>query len=90
MGLISRFTTYIKTVFSSALDKAEDPGMTLDYSYQKQLEQLQNLRREAIRHPAVGVLCRKDSLFLGAIDAFEPIKDQWRAEAGRYDCVKQR
>jgi phage shock protein A len=45
MGLISRFTTFIKTVFSSALDKAEDPGMTLDYSYQKQLEQLQNLRR---------------------------------------------
>jgi phage shock protein A len=45
MGLISRFTTYIKTVFSSALDKADDPGMTLDYSYQKQLEQLQNLRR---------------------------------------------
>ena len=45
MGLISRFTTFVKTVFSSALDKAEDPGMTLDYSYQKQLEQLQNLRR---------------------------------------------
>jgi len=45
MGLISRFTTFIKTVFSSALDKAEDPGMTLDYSYQKQIEQLQNLRR---------------------------------------------
>jgi phage shock protein A len=45
MGLISRFTTYIKSVFSSALDKAEDPGQTLDYSYQKQLEQLQQLRR---------------------------------------------
>jgi phage shock protein A len=30
---------------SSFLDRAEDPGMTLDYSYQKQLEQLQNLRR---------------------------------------------
>ncbi|HEY7347182.1 MAG TPA: PspA/IM30 family protein [Ktedonobacterales bacterium] len=45
MGLISRFTTYIKTVFSSALDKAEDPGQTLDYSYQQQLEQLTNLRR---------------------------------------------
>jgi phage shock protein A len=27
------------------LDRAEDPGMALDYSYQKQLEQLQNLRR---------------------------------------------
>jgi phage shock protein A len=27
------------------MDKAEDPGMTLDYSYQQQLEQLTNLRR---------------------------------------------
>jgi phage shock protein A len=45
MGLISRFTTYVKSLFSSALDQAEDPGMTLDYSYQQQLEQLTNLRR---------------------------------------------
>ncbi len=45
MGVLSRFTTYVKTVFSSILDRAEDPGQTLDYSYQKQLEQLQNLRR---------------------------------------------
>src|SRR5215813_8045795 len=30
---------------SSFLDRAEDPGQTLDYSYQKQLEQLQGLRR---------------------------------------------
>ena len=45
MGVLSRFTNYVKTVFSSILDRAEDPGMTLDYSYQKQLEQLQNLRR---------------------------------------------
>lgn len=45
MGVLSRFTTYVKSVFSSMLDRAEDPGMALDYSYQKQLEQLQNLRR---------------------------------------------
>ena len=45
MGVFSRFTNYIKTVMSSFLDRAEDPGMTLDYSYEKQLEQLQNLRR---------------------------------------------
>ncbi|HEY7780384.1 MAG TPA: PspA/IM30 family protein [Ktedonobacterales bacterium] len=45
MGVLSRFSNYIKTVMSSFLDKAEDPGQTLDYSYQKQLEQLQNLRR---------------------------------------------
>ncbi len=45
MGVFSRFTNYIKTVMSSFLDRAEDPGQTLDYSYEKQLEQLQNLRR---------------------------------------------
>jgi phage shock protein A len=42
---MSRFTNYIKMVMSSFLDRAEDPGQTLDYSYEKQLEQLQNLRR---------------------------------------------
>ncbi len=45
MGVFSRFTNYIKTVMSSFLDRAEDPGQTLDYSYEKQLEQLQSLRR---------------------------------------------
>lgn len=45
MGVLSRFTNYIKTVMSSFLDRAEDPGQALDYSYQKQLEQLQALRR---------------------------------------------
>ncbi|MEO7000513.1 MAG: PspA/IM30 family protein [Ktedonobacterales bacterium] len=45
MGVLSRFTNYIKTVMSSFLDRSEDPGQTLDYSYEKQLEQLQNLRR---------------------------------------------
>jgi phage shock protein A len=45
VGVLSRFSTYIKSLMSSFLDRAEDPSMTLDYSYQKQLEQLQNLRR---------------------------------------------
>lgn len=45
MGVFSRFTTYVKSVFSSILDRSEDPGVTLDYAYNKQLEQLQNLRR---------------------------------------------
>lgn len=45
MGVLSRFSNYIKTVMSAFLDRAEDPGQTLDYSYQKQLEQLRNLRK---------------------------------------------
>lgn len=45
MGILSRLANYIKTLMSHFLDQAEEPGMALDYSYEKQLEQLQNLRR---------------------------------------------
>ena len=44
-GLMSRFTTLFKVKANKALDRAEDPGETLDYSYQKQLEMLQNVKR---------------------------------------------
>lgn len=45
MGLLSRFSTFVKSKFSAMMDRAENPNETLDYSYNKQLEQLQNLRR---------------------------------------------
>jgi phage shock protein A len=45
VSLLSRFTTFIKAKFSAFLDRNEDPGETLDYAYQQQLEQLQNLMR---------------------------------------------
>ena len=42
-GLFSRMTSIFKAKASSALDKAEDPRQTLDYSYEKQLELLRRL-----------------------------------------------
>jgi phage shock protein A len=45
MGIFSRFMNFLRIRTSAALDKAEDPGLVLDYSYNKQLEQLQQLRR---------------------------------------------
>ncbi len=44
MSFFSRLTTFLRIRASSALDKAEDPGQVMDYSYSKQLEQLQQLR----------------------------------------------
>jgi phage shock protein A len=38
-------STVVKSKISKLLDKTEDPGETLDYSYQKQLEQLQNVKK---------------------------------------------
>jgi phage shock protein A len=37
-GLRGRFSSVIKAKTSAALDRAEDPAQTLDYSYEKQLE----------------------------------------------------
>jgi len=44
-GLMSRASTVVKAKFSKMLDKAENPAETLDYSYEKQLELLQNVKR---------------------------------------------
>ena len=44
-GMAGRMSTVIKAKISKLLDKAEDPGETLDYSYQKQLESLQNVKK---------------------------------------------
>ena len=45
MSLTARTSTIVKAKFSKLLDKAEDPTETLDYSYEQQLQQLQNVKR---------------------------------------------
>ncbi|SDL54826.1 PspA/IM30 family protein [Tessaracoccus oleiagri] len=44
-GIFERIAMVFRSKANKALDKAEDPRETLDYSYQKQLELLQNVRR---------------------------------------------
>lgn len=44
-GLSGRMSTVVKAKISHLLDRAEDPAETLDYSYEKQIEQLQNVKR---------------------------------------------
>ena len=44
-GLMERTMTLIKAKFSKLLDRAEKPSETLDYSYERQLELLQNVKR---------------------------------------------
>jgi phage shock protein A len=45
MSLGKRLSMIFKAKASKALDRAEDPRETLDYSYQRQLEMLQQVRR---------------------------------------------
>jgi phage shock protein A len=44
-GLMSRAATVVKAKFSKLLDRAENPSETLDYSYEQQLQLLQNVKR---------------------------------------------
>ncbi|HEY1275844.1 MAG TPA: PspA/IM30 family protein [Thermoleophilaceae bacterium] len=44
-GLAGRMSTVVKSKISRLLDRAEDPGETLDYGYQKQVELLQNVKK---------------------------------------------
>src|SRR6187401_1487720 len=45
MGLLGRAGEIIRAKFSALLNRAENPNETLDYSYEKQLESLQNVKR---------------------------------------------
>src|ERR671931_680232 len=44
-GLMERTMNIIKAKWSKLLDRAEKPSETLDYSYERQLELLQNVKR---------------------------------------------
>src|SRR3954454_1018713 len=44
-GLMQRFMLIFRSKASSALDRAENPTETLDYSYEQMLTQLQNVKR---------------------------------------------
>ena len=45
MSLMRRLSMIFKSKASKALDKAEDPRETLDYSYERQMDLLQKMRR---------------------------------------------
>jgi len=44
-GMGGRFSTIVKAKISKMLDRAEDPQETLDYSYEQQLQLLQNVKK---------------------------------------------
>ena len=48
MGMMSRMATIVKSKMNRVLDNAEDPRETLDYSYEKQLELLRNVKRGVV------------------------------------------
>ena len=88
MGLIERTGTIIKAKINKILGKFEDPRETLDYSYEKQLELLQNVKRGVAE-----VTTSKKRLELQKVKLEENVKkldDQSReaVKAGREDLAR--
>lgn len=88
MGLIDRTSTIIQSKINKILGKFEDPRETLDYSYEKQVELLQNVKRGVAE-----VTTSKKRLELQKMKLEENIKkldDQAREalKAGREDLAK--
>ena len=55
MSLMKRISLIFRSKANKALDKAEDPRETLDYSYQRQLDLLAKVRHaltEMSSHPS--------------------------------------
>jgi phage shock protein A len=89
MGLMARMSTILKAKVSKTLDSVEDPRETLDYSYQRQLEELQKVRRGV-----ADVVTSKKRIELQAAKLEEQVQ-QWTEDAkaavaqGRDDLARE-
>lgn len=68
MGILSRMSTIFKAKMNKVLDAAENPHETLEYSYEKQLELLRNVKRNL-----ADVVASKKRLELQAIKLKENV-----------------
>ena len=48
MGMLSRMSTIVKSKINRIMDNAEDPSETLDYSYDRQLKMLRDVKRGVV------------------------------------------
>jgi phage shock protein A len=89
MGLMARMSTIFKAKVSKVLDQVEDPRETLEYSYQRQLEQLQQVRRGV-----ADVVTSKKRIELQAARLQEQVQ-KWEEDAraalaqGREDLARE-
>jgi phage shock protein A len=88
-GLWQRFKMIFKSKANAALDKAENPAQTLDYSYEKQLEMLQKVRRGVAD---VATSRKRVELQIAGLDKqLTKLDDQARAAlaGGREDLARE-
>jgi len=88
-GLMGRATLIIKAKFSKFLDRSENPNETLDYSYEEQLRQLQNVKRGVA--DVTTAKKRLELQYTGMQQQVEKLDGQARAalQAGKEDLARE-
>ena len=88
MGLADRISVVVKQKVNALLDRYEDPREALDYSYTKQLEMLNRLRRSIVE--VVTSKKRLEMQKLKLMDNARTLDEQARraVDAGREDLAK--
>src|SRR6266581_3139363 len=77
MGFFSRLATFFRIRAESALNRAEDPGQVMDYSYGKQFEQqIAQLREQETR------LVTMERQISSRVEAFRTQKEMVKAQYG--------
>ena len=88
MGMLSRMSTIVKSKMNRILDTAEDPRETLDYSYEKQLEMLRNVKKGVVEMVAAKRRIQQQAVTVQAnIEKFEAQAKQ-ALEADREDLAR--
>lgn len=88
MGVFSRMGAVLSAKINSLLDRAEDPAETLDYAYEKQLEQLHKVKRGIVEVVTSKRRLEMQAAKLESEEARLTDQAQRAIEAGREDLAR--
>ena len=88
MGMISRMSVIVKSRMNRVLDSAEDPGETLDYSYEKQLEMLRGVKRGVVEMVAAKRQIQQQASKIQANVSRLELQARQSIAAGREDMAR--
>ena len=88
MGILSRMSTVVKAKMSRIVDNAENPNETLDYSYEKQLEMLRDVKRGVVQMVTAKRRIQQQATVVQSNMAKLDSQARQAMEAGREDLAR--
>lgn len=86
--MLSRMSTIVKSKMNRIMDQAEDPRETLDYSYEKQMEMLRNVKRGVVEMVAAKRQIQQQASKVQESISRLDMQARQALEAGREDLAR--